>query len=310
MGPYHTPVMLQESIGGLNIHAGGTYVDATFGGGGHSAEILGRLGNGRLIAFDQDEDASANLFEDERFVFVGHNFRYLKNFLHYYDATQVDGIMADLGVSSHDFDEPDRGFSFRFDGPLDMRMNRGTENTARHVVNHYSADRLASLFREYGEIANPARLASAILVARAEREIMTTRELLLAITDCIPKASEKKYLAQVFQALRMEINDEINALREFLNASLEMLKPGGRLVVITYHSIEDRLVKNFMKTGNFEGTLQKDLFGNADTPFILVNRKVIVPSVHEMGMNPRSRSAKLRIAEKVTQRNGTGKISG
>jgi len=301
--------MLQESIGGLNIHSGGIYVDATFGGGGHSAEILGRLGNGRLIAFDQDEDASVNLFEDERFVFVSHNFRYLKNFLHYYDATLVDGIIADLGVSSHDFDEPERGFSFRFDGPLDMRMNRGSDKTARYVVNQYSASRLASIFSEYGEISNPARLVSAIVAAREEREIMTTRDLLLAISDCIPKASEKKYLAQVFQALRMEINDEIGSLRVFLEASLEMLKPGGRLVVITYHSIEDRLVKNFMKTGNFEGILQKDLYGNIDTPFILINRKVIVPSDHEMSMNPRSRSAKLRIAEKVTQRNGTGKIS-
>jgi len=301
--------MLQESIGGLNIHSGGIYVDATFGGGGHSAEILGRLGNGRLIAFDQDEDASVNLFEDERFVFVSHNFRYLKNFLHYYDATLVDGIIADLGVSSHDFDEPERGFSFRFDGPLDMRMNRGSDKTARYVVNQYSASRLASIFSEYGEISNPARLVSAIVAAREEREIMTTRALLLAISDCIPKASEKKYLAQVFQALRMEINDEIGSLRVFLEASLEMLKPGGRLVVITYHSIEDRLVKNFMKTGNFEGILQKDLYGNIDTPFILINRKVIVPSDHEMSMNPRSRSAKLRIAEKVTQRNGTGKIS-
>jgi 16S rRNA (cytosine1402-N4)-methyltransferase len=301
--------MLQESIGGLNIHSGGTYVDATFGGGGHSAEILSRLGNGRLIAFDQDEDALVNLFEDERFVFVSHNFRYLKNFLHYYDATLVDGIIADLGVSSHDFDEPERGFSFRFDGPLDMRMNRGSDKTARYVVNQYSASRLASIFSEYGEISNPARLVSAIVAAREEREIMTTRDLLLAISDCIPKASEKKYLAQVFQALRMEINDEIGSLRMFLEASLEMLKPGGRLVVITYHSIEDRLVKNFMKTGNFEGILQKDLYGNIDTPFILINRKVIVPSDHEMSMNPRSRSAKLRIAEKVTQRNGTGKIS-
>lgn len=309
MGPYHTPVMLQESIGGLNIHSGGTFVDATFGGGGHSAEILGRLGNGRLIAFDQDEDASANLFEDERFVFVGHNFRYLRNFLHYYDAIPVDGIIADLGVSSHDFDEPERGFSFRFDGPLDMRMNRGSEKTARHVVNHADAGRLASLFREYGEITNPARLASAILAAREESEIVTTRDLLLAISECVPKVAEKKYLAQVFQALRMEINDEINALREFLEASLDMLRPGGRLVVITYHSLEDRLVKNFMKTGNFEGILQKDLYGNTDTPFILINRKVIVPSDHETGMNPRSRSAKLRIAEKVTQTNGTGKIS-
>jgi len=301
--------MLQESIGGLNIPSGGIYVDATFGGGGHSAEILGRLGNGRLIAFDQDEDASVNLFEDERFVFVSHNFRYLKNFLHYYDATLVDGIIADLGVSSHDFDEPERGFSFRFDGPLDMRMNRGSDKTARYVVNQYSASRLASIFSEYGEISNPARLVSAIVAAREEREIMTTRDLLLAISDCIPKASEKKYLAQVFQALLMVFNDEIGSLRVFLEASLEMLKPGGRLVVITYHSIEDRLVKNFMKTGNFEGILQKDLYGNIDTPFILINRKVIVPSDHEMSMNPRSRSAKLRIAEKVTQRNGTGKIS-
>ncbi len=178
--------MLQESIGGLNIHSGGIYVDATFGGGGHSAEILGRLGNGRLIAFDQDEDASVNLFEDERFVFVSHNFRYLKNFLHYYDATLVDGIIADLGVSSHDFDEPERGFSFRFDGPLDMRMNRGSDKTARYVVNQYSASRLASIFSEYGEISNPARLVSAIVAAREEREIMTTRDLLLAFSDCFP----------------------------------------------------------------------------------------------------------------------------
>jgi 16S rRNA (cytosine1402-N4)-methyltransferase len=291
--------MLRQSVDGLKITPDGIFVDATFGGGGHSRDILRQLDRGKLIAFDQDEDAAQNVFDDSRFVFVHHNFRYLKNFLCYYDADQVDGILADLGVSSHDFDEPGRGFSFRFQGPLDMRMNRHAEITAEYVINHYSEDQLTALFREYGEIPNAGKLSSAILASRKGNKIETTHHLVEAIRKCIPKSFENKYMAQVFQALRMEINDEINALREFLEVSLEMLKPGGRLVVITYHSLEDRLVKNFMKSGNFEGTPAHDLFGNVNYPFRLINRRVIVPDAEELHENPRSRSAKLRIAEKL-----------
>lgn len=298
MSPYHVPVLLDESIGGLNIIPGGTYVDATFGSGGHSVEILNRLLQGKLIAFDQDEDATRNLVDDSRLVFAGHNFRYIRNFLHYHGFDQVDGILADLGVSSHDFDDAERGFSFRYDGPLDMRMNRNAEKTAADVVNQYSEEQLAAVFREYGELPNPARLASAVLASRAQGKIVTTGQLVKAVGRFIPKAAEKKFLAQLFQSLRMEINDEINALKELLEASINILKPGGRLVIIAYHSLEDRLVKNFMKCGNFEGVPEKDLYGNISSPFVLINRKVIVPDTNELETNPRSRSAKLRIAGK------------
>ncbi len=298
MSLFHAPVLLNESIDGLSIHPDGTYVDATFGGGGHSREILRRMKGGRLLAFDQDEEALKNLFSDDRLTFIRSNFRYLRNFLRYYQVEQVDGILADLGVSSHDFDQADRGFSFRFDAPLDMRMNRETRITAAHVVNRYSEAQLACLFRNFGEIQNASRLASAIAEARTENEIITTRQFLDAIDKCIPRTVEKKYLAQVFQSLRMEVNEEMTVLAEFLKASLEALRPGGRLVVIAYHSLEDRMVKNFMKTGNLEGKPEQDFYGNFLTPFLLVNRKVIVPGEDEITANPRSRSAKLRIAEK------------
>lgn len=298
MKEFHTPVLLTQSVDGLNIHPGGTYVDATFGGGGHSREILSRMEGGYLVAFDQDEAALGNLPEDPRLIFVQHNFRYLRNFLRYHGIGRVDGILADLGVSSHDFDEADRGFSFRFDTPLDMRMNRSGALTAARVINTYSEEQLISIFRNYGEIPNSGRLVSSIAAARSQEEIETTTQLIRAIDKVIPKAIEKKYLAQVFQALRIEVNDEMSVLGEFLEASLEALKPGGRIVVITYHSLEDRMVKHFLRSGNLEGREEKDFYGNFLTPFTLVNRRVIIPGEEEVRANPRSRSAKLRIAEK------------
>jgi len=298
MTQFHTSVLLNQSIDGLSIHPDGVYVDATFGGGGHSREILNRLKGGKLFAFDQDEEAVKNVLIDNRLIFIRHNFRYLKNFLRYYKVDKVDGILADLGVSSYDFDEAGRGFSFRFDAPLDMRMNRETKLTAAEIVNQYSDVRLNNIFRNWGEIPNAGKLTSAILEARIGKEIITTGQFLAVIEKCVPKAVEKKYLAQVFQALRMEVNDEIAVLGEFLEASLEVLKPGGRMVILTYHSLEDRLVKNFFKTGNLKGKSEQDFFGNFLTPFRLINRKVIIPDDNEISMNPRSRSAKLRIAEK------------
>jgi len=298
MSQFHSPVMLNQSVEGLSIHPEGIYVDATFGGGGHSREILSRLKGGKLLAFDQDEEAMKNIFPDDRLVFIRHNFRYLKNFLRYNNVDKVDGILADLGVSSHDFDEAGRGFSFRFDVPMDMRMNRETKLTAALIVNNYSEAQLISVFRNYGEIQNAGRLTASILEARAGKELVTTGDFLAAIEKCIPKAIEKKYLAQVFQALRMEVNDETAVLGDFLKASLEVLKPGGRMVIITYHSLEDRMVKNFLRSGNLEGKCEQDFFGNFLTPFRLINRKVIVPGPEEVAENPRSRSAKLRIAEK------------
>jgi 16S rRNA (cytosine1402-N4)-methyltransferase len=298
MEPFHTPVMLKQSVDGLKIHAAGIYIDATFGGGGHSREILEHIVSGRLYAFDQDNEAGKNVIEDERFVFIHHNFRFLLNFMRYYNESGVDGILADLGVSSHDFDEANRGFSFRFDTFLDMRMNQQSLLTAEKVVNEYQDDQLHKLFREYGEIRNASQLTHAVLATRQKERITSTRQLLRAIEKCIPKAIEKKYLAQVFQALRIEVNDEMGALQEFLTAALQLLKPGGRLSIITYHSLEDRLVKNFIRSGNLEGKIEQDFFGNFITPFLMVNRKVIVPDDQELADNPRSRSAKLRIAEK------------
>ncbi len=254
---------------------------------------------GKLLAFDQDEAAAGNLFDDDRLIFIRQNFRFLKNFLRYYQVEKVDGILADLGVSSHDFDEAERGFSFRYDTPLDMRMNQKSEITAAMIVNGYSEQQLISLFREYGEIHNAGKLASAILEVRAAGEIITTGQLIQAIRRCIPRAIEKKYLAQLFQALRIEVNEEMPALGEFLEASKEVLKTGGRLVVITYHSLEDRMVKYFFKSGNLQGITEQDFYGNFMTPFKLINRKVIVPGEVEVARNPRSRSAKLRIAEKT-----------
>lgn len=290
--------MLNESINGLEIKANGDYVDVTFGGGGHSREIFSRLATGRLFAFDQDQDAAANIIHDERFFFIRHNFKYLRNFLKYYQVDKVDGILADLGVSSHDFDVAERGFSFRFDGDLDMRMNRDASQTAADVVNTYTEEQLRQIFREYGEIDNAGRLARELVASRNARPVQTIEQFIAAIAPCTPKFQESKYLAKVFQALRIETNREMDVLHEFLEQSIELLKPGGRLVVITYHSLEDRMVKNFIRSGDATGKQEQDFFGNVDSPLIAINRKVIVPGKEELEENPRSRSAKLRIAQK------------
>ena len=298
---YHVPVLLHESLEGMDIHPDGVYVDVTFGGGGHSREILRRLGDeGRLYGFDQDADAEQNIPDDERFVFVRSNFRYLYNFMRYYDEVgEVDALLADLGVSSHHFDDRERGFSFRFEGSLDMRMNSRAGQTAADVLNNYTEEQLADVFYLYGELKNARRLAAAVVAYRTgKKPILTSGDLLEIVTPFIGRDKEKKFLAQVFQALRIEVNDEMRALREMLGASLRVLRPGGRLVVITYHSLEDRLVKNFLKTGNFEGKVEQDFFGNVRSPFKLLSGKVITPSKEEIERNPRSRSAKLRIAEK------------
>ena len=296
---YHVPVLLKESVDGMNIQPGGTYVDVTFGGGGHSKEILSRLGkNGKLLGFDQDEDAEKNIVNDDRFIFVRSNFRYLHNFLRYHDIDGVDSILADLGVSSHHFDDSERGFSFRFDGKLDMRMNKRAGITAADMVNTYEEERLANIFYLYGELKNSRRLASVIVKARATKQIETIDDFLSIIKPLFGREREKKELAKVFQALRIEVNQEMETLKDMLLAATEALKPGGRLVVITYHSLEDRMVKNIMKTGNVEGKQDQDFFGNLNTPFKLINNRVIVPDENEIARNPRSRSAKLRIAEK------------
>ncbi len=296
---YHIPVLAEESIKGMNLMPDSDAVDATYGGGGHSKLILEQIVEGRLFAFDQDEDAVANAVNDKRLNFIRHNFRYIKNFLNYYGVEQVDAIFADLGVSSHDFDVPDRGFSFRFEGNLDMRMNQNAKTDATKIINEYSEEQLEQIFRMFGEISNSRQLASVICKSRKEVRIKTTTQLKEIVSECTPRAIENKYLAQVFQALRIEVNDEMDALKEFLEASLKLLKSGGRLVIITYHSLEDRLCKNFMKTGNFEGKVQKDFYGNVTSPFVMVNRKVITPDDKELKTNSRSRSAKLRIAEKI-----------
>lgn len=297
---YHIPVLLHESIQGMNLHPGGIYVDVTFGGGGHSKEILRNMGEGsRLFSFDQDADAEKNIINDGRFTFVRSNFRYLHNFLRYYGVPEVDAILADLGVSSHHFDDSERGFSFRFDGKLDMRMNKRAGMTASDIVNTYEEDRLADLFFLYGELKNSRKLAAALVKARAGKNITTINDFLEIVRPLFGKEREKKELAKAFQALRIEVNQEMEALKEMLYAATDALKPGGRLAVITYHSLEDRMVKNIMKTGNVEGKAEQDFFGNRKTPFRLVNNKVITPSEEETGRNPRSRSAKLRIAEKL-----------
>lgn len=297
---YHVPVLLNESIDGLNICQGGVYVDVTFGGGGHSREILRRLGaQGRLYSFDQDADALQNVPEgDERFTFVQSNFRYLSNWMRYYGEEEVDGVLADLGVSSHHFDDEQRGFSFRFDAPLDMRMNQKASHTAADIVNGYSEERLADVLYLYGELRNARRIAAALVRARQSHPIATTQQLSDAVAPVIGREREKKELAKVFQSLRIEVNHEMEALKEMLQAAVNVLRPGGRLSVITYHSLEDRIVKNFMKTGNAEGRMNQDFFGRIDAPFRLVNNKVLVPTDEEQASNPRSRSAKLRIAEK------------
>lgn len=299
MSEYHVPVLLQTCIEGLNINPEGTYVDVTFGGGGHSREIVSHLSTGKLYGFDQDEDAEQNITLDPRFVFVRSNFRYLSNFLRYHGVDQVDGILADLGVSSHHFDDTERGFSFRFEeGMLDMRMNKKAGLTAADIVNTYKEEDLANVFYKYGELKNSRRLAAGLVLARNNALITTVASFLEVVKPYFGREKEKKDLARVFQALRIEVNQEMSALEDMLQQALTVLKPGGRLVVMTYHSLEDRLVKNFMKTGNFEGKSEQDFYGNFQTPFRLINNKVIIPNENEQAVNPRSRSAKLRIAEK------------
>lgn len=296
---YHVPVLLKESIDGLDIKPDGVYVDVTFGGGGHSREILSRLGKkGRLYSFDQDADAERNIIGDERFTFVRSNFRYLRNWMRYYGEEQIDGLLADLGVSSHHFDDETRGFSFRFDAPLDMRMNKRAGVTAADVVNDYDEQQLADIFYLYGELKNGRKIASAIVKARSERRIETTGDLLNVTEQLFPREREKKEQAKLFQALRIEVNHEMDALKDMLNGAQAVLKEGGTLSVITYHSLEDRIVKNFMKAGNAEGRVQQDFFGRVDAPFRMAG-KVITPTDEEQERNPRSRSAKLRIAEKM-----------
>ena len=298
-GAYHIPALLAETIEGLNIKPDGVYVDVTFGGGGHSREILKHLGaKGRLVGFDQDEDALQNMIDDERFTFVRSNFRYLSNFLKYHGVEIEDGILADLGVSFHHFDEAERGFSFRFEGKLDMRMNTRSSFTAARVVNEYSEEQLADVFYLYGEMHNSRRIASAIAKARSTRRIVSIEQFLEVLKPFFPREREKKEMAKVFQALRIEVNKEMKVLQELLSQSVETLNENGRLVVLTYHSLEDRLVKNFIRSGNYEGKQVKDFYGNIIAPLNAVNNKVITASEEETARNPRARSAKLRIAEK------------
>ena len=297
---YHVPVLLDESISGLELKPGGVYVDVTFGGGGHSREILSRLSaDAHLYSFDQDADAEQNIGEpDERFTFVRSNFRYLKNWMRYYGVEHIDGLLADLGVSSHHFDDAERGFSFRFDAPLDMRMNKRAGLTAADILATYDEERLADIFYVYGEMKNSRRIAAAVAKARQQNEIKTTKDFLAVVEPMFKREREKKDMARLFQALRIEVNHEMDALKEMLAAATEMLAPGGRLSVITYHSLEDRIVKNFMKAGNAEGKIEQDFFGRINTPYKTVG-KLIIPSKEEQERNPRSRSAKLRVAAKI-----------
>ena len=315
---YHVPVLLKESVNGLHIKPNGIYVDVTFGGGGHSREILSRLGaDGHLFSFDQDADAENNIFEesgdakdysneqkakrfvdDSRFTFIRSNFRFLKNWMQFYGIEQIDGLLGDLGVSSHHFDDESRGFSFRFDAPLDMRMNKRAGKTAADIVNEYDEEQLANLFYIYGELKNSRRIASTLTNARRQKPIATTSDFISAVEPLFKREREKKDMAKLFQALRIEVNHEMTALKEMLMAATDVMKPGGRLSIITYHSLEDRIVKNIMKTGNIEGKVEQDFFGHIDSPYKLINNKVIVPSEEEQSQNPRSRSAKLRIAER------------
>lgn len=315
---YHVPVLLKESVDGLHIKPNGIYVDVTFGGGGHSREILSRLGpDGHLFSFDQDADAENNVFEDSgdakdcsneqkgkrfvddsRFTFIRSNFKFLKNWMQYYGIEQIDGLLGDLGVSSHHFDDESRGFSFRFDAPLDMRMNKRAGKTAADIVNEYDEEQLANLFYIYGELKNSRRIASALTNVRRQKPIATTSDFISAVEPLFKREREKKDMAKLFQALRIEVNHEMTALKEMLMAATDVMKPGGRLSIITYHSLEDRIVKNIMKTGNIEGKVEQDFFGHIDSPYKLINNKVIVPSEEEQSQNPRSRSAKLRIAER------------
>jgi len=295
---YHQPVLLEESINGLQIHPEGIYVDATYGGGGHSRKILEKLDNGRLIAFDQDEDAREHIMDDPRLIFIKHNFRYMKNFVKYLGYDKLDGIVADLGVSSHHLDKPERGFSFRFDAPLDMRMDQKTGVRAADVINKDDPSRLQQIFREYGELRKTKAIVDAIVQTREKQYIASTFQLAEVLKSQTPVKYRNKFLAKVFQALRIEVNREVENLKYFLQQSNEMLKKRGRLAVISYHSVEDRVVKNFMKTGNFQGEVTKDFYGHPQAPLQMINKKVITPSYREIQKNNRARSAKLRIAEK------------
>ena len=298
LGVYHTPALLSETIDGLNIKPNRIYVDVTFGGGGHSREILSLLGaEGKLVGFDQDEDAIKNALDDPRFIFVRSNFKYLKNFLKFHNINKVDGILADLGVSSHHFDEADRGFSFRFDGALDMRMNTKSPLTAAVLLNTYTEEQLADVFYLYGELHNSRRIAKTIVTARAAAPFKNIFPFIEVLKPFFGREKEKKDMARVFQALRIEVNKEMDVLKSLLDQSLEVLNPEGRIVVLTYHSLEDRLVKNFFRSGNFEGNLEKDFYGNILSPLKAINNKVIIANAEELERNPRARSAKLRIAE-------------
>lgn len=296
---FHIPVLLKESIAGLAIKPDGIYVDATFGGGGHATKILENLVTGKLLAFDQDVDAALNIINNKNLIFIQHNFKFLKNFLEYYGFNKIDGVIADLGVSSHDFDVPHRGFSFRFDGALDMRMNQSATLTARQIVNEYDEEKLTAIFREFGELSNARKTASVIINARTNHRIDTTQQLCTVIEPLVPQKAANKFLAKIFQSLRIEVNQELDALKSLLTDVTDVLNPGGRLVVISYHSLEDRLVKNFISKGDFSGEVEKDFFGNIQTFFKPITKKAIVPSDNEVQQNPRARSAKLRIAERV-----------
>lgn len=299
---YHVSVLLNESVDGLAIQPDGVYVDVTFGGGGHSREILRRLGDGGcLFGFDQDADAEQNIVNDDRFTFVRSNFRYISNWMRYYGVEQIDGLIADLGVSSHHFDDETRGFSFRFDAPLDMRMNKRAGVTAADVLNDYSEEQLADIFYIYGELKNARRIAAAVVKSRSRQRIETTGQLLDLTNGLFAPMTEKKEVTKLFQALRIEVNHEMEALKEMLADACRLLRSGGRLSIITYHSLEDRIVKNMMRSGNAEGKVEQDFFGRAKTPLHIINNKVITPSDEELQANPRSRSAKLRIAEKTEQ---------
>lgn len=296
---YHIPALLNESIAGLNIKPDGIYVDVTFGGGGHSMEILKHLEKGTLIAFDQDEDAASNILHDERFLFLAQNFRFLKNNLLFNGIKSIDGLIADLGVSFHQFDEPERGFTFRQDAPLDMRMDKSAKITAADLLNTMPEDELANILYNYGELTNSRRIAREIVNARSQKPLKSVNDIMTAISKLAPFRQEHKFYARVFQALRIAVNREIDSLKEMLGQAAEMLNPGGRLVVITYHSLEDRIVKNFMRTGNFEGVEKKDFYGNPESPFRLITKKSITPGEEEVRINNRARSARLRIAEKI-----------
>ena len=296
---YHIPALLKESIDGLKIQPDGIYVDVTFGGGGHSMEILKRLTTGKLIAFDQDEDSASNVPADEKFLFLNQNFRFLKNNLQFNNITAIDGLIADLGVSFHQFDEPERGFTFRQDAPLDMRMNKTGSVTAAHLLNTIDEEALATIFFRYGELSNSRRIARQIVAARNAKPVATVNDLIDTIGNLAPFRQEHKFYAKLFQSLRIAVNHEIDYLQEMLEQSLGVLKTGGRLVVISYHSLEDRVVKNFMRTGNFEGEEKKDFYGNIETPFRLINKKGTTPDDMEISVNNRSRSARMRIAEKI-----------